>query len=95
MHTNVSYKGRDPRDSILDLVQWFGFRKSLGIFRHFRAIQVWYAENQEAEGAEQAMIKAMNGATFAIEIGGVSGEPVRQLVKRFFGDTLYQKWIES
>lgn len=91
MAYDVSYKGdNSDHRALLDLVRWFGFKKSLLIFRSFRDSAAYFKANPEG-----SVNKWLDGAVFSIEMGGVSGHPVRRLIARFFGEQVLSDWIAS
>lgn len=97
MHYEVSYKGQNSdRKALLDLVEWFGFKKSLLVFRSIRQIRDWW-KHWEGRGdeAKAKLFQTLNGHAFAIEMGGVSGEPVRALLRKYLGEDLVKEWIAS
>lgn len=87
----ISYKGdNSDRRALLDLVRWFGFKRSRVIWKEFRNAKVYITNHPEWDPTQ-----FLNGSVMAIEFGGVSGHPVRCLIRKFFGDEVLQAWIES
>lgn len=91
MQTEISYRG-DNTDhrALLNLVQWFGYRKSMLIFRELRNAKR-YLDAHPTWDPNQFL----NTTCFAIEMGGVSGHPVRRLFAKFFGEDVLAAWIAS
>jgi len=91
MHTEISYRGdNSDHRALLDLAHWFGFNKTRVIFREFRNAKRYLDAHPEWDPT-----KFLNGSVMAIEFGGVSGHPVRCLIRRFFGEEVLQAWIRS
>lgn len=88
MHRDISYKGDNSDHRALnDLCQWFGFKRSLLIFREAQRI------SRIADESERN--KALDGLCFAVEMAGVSGHPVRRLFAHFIGEDGLASWIKS
>lgn len=79
-HYNVSYKGSNDaqRAATLDLVRWFGFRKSLMLARYCRAYR----------GRMDSHTEGWKGFSFPVAIGGVTGFPVWNAYERWARTTL-------
>lgn len=87
----ISYTGdNDDRRALRDLVSWFGFRKSLFIWREFHKCVRWLKEHPEG-----SVIGWLNSMSMALKIGGVSGHPVHCLIKRFFGEAVLEEWSKA
>lgn len=92
---HIKYGKDEDRQAILDLVQWFGWKKALLIFRYLRDLKSWWEDSSGMPGAKEVLLKKLNATCFSVEMGGVSGHPVRRLFARFFGEKILQDWIES
>lgn len=78
MHTDISYKGdNSPRRAIVDLIQWFGFRRARQLCR--------LAAGKPAFGNPgiEDLSERWNTFNWACGFGGVSGHPVRETFKHF------------
>ena len=88
MHYDVSYKGdNDDRRAVRDLVQWFGFRKSMLIARAVKSA----ARMSDDEKRNNYL----NSLCFSIEMGGVSGHPVRRAIARWGSEEMLANWLAS
>jgi hypothetical protein len=91
MHSTISYRGDNTgRRSINDMVRWFGLAKSKTII-----VMMQNAKAYKAQHPEWDCNKFLNGVCMAIEMGGVSGEPVRRLFAHYLGEEVLQDWINS
>jgi hypothetical protein len=81
-HHNISYKGRanPQRDAALDLVQWYGFRKSLLLAR--------YCREMRKQPFDYASTKGWKGFSIPVSMSGVQGFPVWNTYERWTGITL-------
>lgn len=87
----VSYKGdNDGRRAVRDLVSWFGFRKSLLIFRDLYKARRFFKAHPEKD-----LNSYLSRVDLLLCMGGVSGEPVRRLFARVFGEEALQKWLAA
>lgn len=83
MTMEISYKGDNTgRQAINDLIRWFGLSKTKKVMRCMRA-------------KPNPSIAHMNMVCMAIEIGGVSGEPVRRLFAYVWGEERLADWLKS
>jgi hypothetical protein len=68
---------KESRRALLDLVEWFGWKKSLLIFR---------------ETKKCVTFRQLDGVDMAIAFGGVGGRPVLDLFRRIHGEEAVVKW---
>jgi len=80
-HVIISYKGdNNGRRAIIDLIRWFGLRKSKLIFRSVRAAKT-FADLDKCD--------------MAMSFGGCSGEPVRRLIAHIHGQNVVDAWVKA
>lgn len=81
MVKEVSYEGKDSRSALLDMVEWLGYSRSVALYRYLRLLRSWYDQYQD----DAALIHCLKTVVLSLEIvGGVSGYPVRVLLRKFF-----------
>ena len=79
MHYDRHYdqSKENSRKALLDLVEWFGWKKSLLVFR---------------ETKKCTTFRQLDGVNMAISFGGVSGRPVLELFRKIHGHQAVSKW---
>lgn len=91
MQQTVNYKGDNTgRRAINDLLRWFGLAQSKFIIGEMPRARDFARRHPEWNSN-----KFLNGACFAIEIGGVQGEPIRRLFAHYLGEARLQAWLNE
>lgn len=79
-HVNIDYADLEERQPLLDLVAWFGLKRTKNIIRHLQTA-ITYA--------------AINHIDMAMCWAGCQGHPNRRMIAHVLGEEVLQGWLDA